>query len=109
VITIPESMGHRAYGMFGMFRFCVAIPLGLLLHSESCGAQGNHDHNSDPSGHRAAKVAGFEAVVTTIPEPMGRRANGMCGTFHFCATVPPLLSPALIDGWDLDPLVSAWV
>jgi hypothetical protein len=64
-----------------------ALPLGLLLGSGSCGAEGNHDHDSKPSGRRTAEVAGVEAIVTTIPEPMGRRAYGMCGTFHFCAII----------------------
>jgi hypothetical protein len=99
----------RAYGMCGPFHFCTAVPVGLLLHSGSCGARGNHDHDSEPLGHRAAEVAGPEAVVTMIPEPTGRRAYGMCGTFRFCATVPPLLSPALTDALDMGPLVSAWL
>jgi hypothetical protein len=64
-----------------------ALSLGLLLGSGSCGAEGNHDHDSKPSGHHTAEVAGVKAIVTTIPEPMGRRTYGMCGTFHFCAIV----------------------
>jgi hypothetical protein len=63
-----------------------AIPLGLLLHNGSRGARGNHDHDSEPSGRRAMKVVGVKAVVTTIPEPMGRRAYRMCGMFCFCAS-----------------------
>jgi hypothetical protein len=35
-----------------------AVPLGLLPCSGSQGAQGNHDHDSKPSGRRAAEVAG---------------------------------------------------
>jgi hypothetical protein len=33
----------------------------------------------------------------------------MCGMFHFCVAVSPLLSPALTDARDLGALVSAWV
>jgi hypothetical protein len=92
--------------MCGTFRFCTAVPLELLLRSGSRGARGNHDHDSEPSGRRTAEVAGVEAVVTTIPEPTGRRTYRMCRTFRFCAAVPPLLSPALTDVRDLGPLVS---
>jgi hypothetical protein len=95
--------------MCGTFRFCAAVPLGLLLHSRSRGTQGNHDHNSELSERHATEVAGVEAVMTIIPEPMGRRTYGMCGMFHFYAAIPPLLSPTLTDAWDLGPLVSARV
>jgi hypothetical protein len=35
-----------------------------------------------------AEVAGVEAIVTTIHEPMRRRAYEMRMTFHFCVAVP---------------------
>jgi hypothetical protein len=65
-----------------------AVPIGLLLHSGSHRARGNHDHNSKPSGCRTAEVAGVEAIVTTIPEPTGCRTYGMCETFHFYVAIP---------------------
>jgi hypothetical protein len=65
-----------------------AVPLGLLPRSGSRGVQGNHDHDSEPSGRRTAEVAGVEAIMTTIFEPTGRHTYGMCGTFHFCAAIP---------------------
>jgi glycerol uptake facilitator-like aquaporin len=70
---------------------------------------GNHDHDFELLGHHTAEVMGVEAVVTTIPEPMGLRTYGMCRMFHFCVAIPPLLSPVLTNARDLGPLVSAWV
>jgi hypothetical protein len=57
----------------------------------------------------AVEVMGAEAIMTTIPEPMGRCAFGMCRTFHFHVTGPLLCQPVLTDGQVLGPLVSAWV
>jgi hypothetical protein len=111
-IRVPRFPNRRdvcAYGMCETFCFYAVIPLGLLLHSESHGAQGNHDHYSEPSRCRAVEVTGVEAVVTSIPKPTGRRTYGVCGTFHFCTVIPPLLTPALTDARDLGPLVSVWL
>jgi hypothetical protein len=47
--------------------------------------------------------------MTTIPEPMGRRAYGMCGAFRFSAATPPFRRPVMTDEQDPSPLVSAWV
>jgi hypothetical protein len=57
-------------------------------------------------GRRSAEVARAEMIVTTIPEPMGRRAYGMCGAFYFCVVAPPFHRPAPTDEWDLGPLVN---
>jgi hypothetical protein len=84
-----------------------AVPLGLLLCSGSHGAQGNHDHNSEPSGCHAVEVAGVQAIVTMIFEPTGLRTYGKCRMFYFCAAVPLLLSLVLTDVRDLGPHVSA--
>jgi hypothetical protein len=43
----------------------------------------------EPTGRRATKVMGAEAIMTMILEPMGHRAYGICGTFRFCAAIPP--------------------
>jgi hypothetical protein len=83
VTMIPELTGRRGYGMCRTFRFCAAVPLGLLLCSGSHWAWGNHDHNSEPLGCRTAEVTRVKAVVTTIPEPTGRHTYGMCGMFYF--------------------------
>jgi hypothetical protein len=50
--------------------------------------QGNYGHDSEPSGHRTVEVAGGEAIVATILEPMFHRSYGMCGTFCFCIVAP---------------------
>jgi hypothetical protein len=109
VTTIPEPTGRRTYEMCRTFHLCVVIPLGLLLCSGSRGARGNYDHNFEPSRHRRVEVTGVEAVVTMIPESTRRCTYGVCGMFHLCAVIPPLLSPTLTDAQDLGPLVSAWV
>jgi hypothetical protein len=88
---------------------CAVVPHGLLLHSKSHKGRGNHDHDLEPTGHRAAEVAGVETIVSAIPEPIERRIYGMCGAFHFYAAVflgLLLLSLALTDARDLGPLVS---
>jgi hypothetical protein len=58
-------------------------------------------------GCRAAEVARAEAIVTTIPEPTGRRTYRMCGAFHFSAAAPPFRHPVPTDERDLGPLISA--
>jgi hypothetical protein len=91
---------------------CATVLHGLLLHSRSHGARGNHDHDLEPMRHRAAEVAGVEAIVSTIPEPTEHRSYEMCVTFCFYAVIVLgllLLSLALTDAWDLGPLVSVWV
>jgi hypothetical protein len=85
------------------------VPLGLLLHSGSHGARGNHDNNPEPTGHRVAEVMGAEAIMPAIPELTECHAYGMCGAIHFCAAIflgLLFLSPALTDVRDLGPLVS---
>jgi hypothetical protein len=106
VTTIPEPTGHCTYRMCVTFHFCAAVPLGRLLRSKSRGAEGNHEHDFEPSRHRIVEVAGVKAVVTMIPKLMGLRTYVM---FRFCATIPPLLSPTLTNVRDLSPLVTAWV
>jgi hypothetical protein len=56
-----------------------------------------------------AKVAGAEAIMTTIPESTGRRTYDVCVTFHFHAAGSPLRRPVVTEGRDLGPFVSAWV
>jgi hypothetical protein len=64
-----------------------AVSYGMLLHSESHGARGNHDHDLEPTGHRAAGVVRVVEIMSVIPEPMERRTYGMCGVIHFCAAI----------------------
>jgi hypothetical protein len=95
-VVVQHGRNVVAHDLCGTLRYseclaepsCAAIPLGLSPHSGSRGVQGNHDHDSKPSGRRAAEVAGVEVIVTTIPELTGRRTYGVCGTFHFCTTIP---------------------
>jgi hypothetical protein len=95
-VVVQHGRNVVAHDLCGTLRYseclaepsCAAIPLGLSPRSGSRGVQGNHDHDSKPSGRRAAEVAGVEVIVTTIPELTGRRTYGVCGTFHFCTTIP---------------------
>jgi hypothetical protein len=90
----------------------VVVSYGLLLHSGSHGARGNHDHDPEPMGHRATGVVGVMEIMSAIPELTERRTYGMCGVICFCAAIflgLLLLSPAPTDARDLGPLVSVWV
>jgi hypothetical protein len=61
------------------------------------------------TGRNVVEVSGAEVIVTTILEPTGHHAYGMCGTFRFSATAPPFHRPAPTNERDLGPLVSALV
>jgi hypothetical protein len=66
---------------------CAIVPHGLLLCNGSHGAQGNHDHDPELMGHRAAGVVGVVEIASVVPELTERRTYGMCGAIHLCATV----------------------
>jgi hypothetical protein len=86
-VAVHDSRGslRRLEGLAEPSR--VTVPHGLLLCSGSYGARGNHDHDSELMGRRAAGVMGVVGIVSAIPEPMERRTYRMCGVIRFCAAI----------------------
>jgi hypothetical protein len=70
-------------------RHALWFPMSCYCAAKIVGAEALMTTIPEPTGRRAAKVMGAEAIMTMILEPMGHRAYGICGTFRFCAAIPP--------------------